>query len=273
MIKRPQYFDPRQVMNDKDFEVFYYKDPKPAEVEVHHHDFYEIYNLLSGEVSYWVDGRTYRLRAGDILLISPMELHRPMVSKEMPYERMVLWINRNFLDNLSPDGLLTQCFRGTSNHLHGGGINSLLSILYSEYYGNKYGSEVYTQGLFLQLMVELNRLSPIGAHTAAPSALITEVLDYISDHFSQELSLDILAGKFHISKYHLSHEFKRETGTSLYHYITLKRLAAARQMLINGIPPGEVSARCGFRDYTVFYKAFKAEYGASPIMTAQSPHA
>ncbi len=270
MEKKPQFFDPRQIMNNKNYEVFYYKDPNPTEVEVHHHDFYEVYNLLGGDVSYWVDGRTYHLRSGDILLISPMELHRPIVKHGSTYERFVLWINRSYLDSLYGGSILTQCFRGPSNHLHGGSISTLLSMLVSESYGSKYGSEIYANGIFLQLMVEINRLSPIGTYTAQPSPLITNVLEHISKNFSTELSLDSLSSQFHISKYHLSHEFKRETGTSVYHYITLKRLAAARQMLINGISPGEACTACGFRDYTVFYKAFKAEYGTSPVFLTKS---
>ncbi len=272
MNKKPQFFDPRQTMLNNNFEVFYYKDHKPTDVDVHHHDFYEVYNLLGGDVSYWVDGRTYKLRTGDILLISPMELHKPIVTAGSSYERFVLWIDRKYLDSLSNDGLLSRCFSGPSNHLRGGSVSSLLSMLVGEAHGNKYGSEICASGLFLQLMVELNRLTPVGIHNAHHSELIGDVLAYIGTNYNKDLSLDILAEEFHVSKYHLSHEFKRETDTSIYHYITLKRLAAARQMLISGQAPGEVSIACGFRDYTVFYKAFKSEYGISPNVIGQKPH-
>ena len=264
MLKTPQSFDPRQQMNNLTFEAFYYKEPKATEVEVHHHDFYEVYNLLAGDVSYWVDGKTYHLRPGDLFLISPMELHRPIVQPGAQYERFVLWINKNYLESLSDGQSLTQCFHGTSNQLRGGTVTPLLSNLVTEQYSEKFGADIYAKGIFLQLMVELNRLSPIGAQSAEHSDLIAYVLNYINTHYSDELSLDSLADQFHISKYHLSHEFKKETGTSIYHYITLKRLAAARQMLIDGKAPGDVYLACGFRDYTVFYKAFKAEYGTSP---------
>lgn len=270
MLKKPQSFDPRQKMNNFTFEVFYYRDPKPAEVEVHHHDFYEVYNLLAGEVSYWVDGKVYHLRPGDLFLISPMELHRPIVKPGSQYERFVLWINKNYLESLPGNQLLTQCFGRPSNHLRGSSITPLLSNLVTEQYSEKYGSEIYAQGLLLQLLVELNRLSPIGLQTTDHTELIADVLDYIGTNYSNDLSLDCLAETFHISKYHLSHEFKRETGTSLYHYITLKRLAAARQMLMEGWAPGNVFLTCGFRDYTAFYKAFKAEYGTSPAAAANS---
>lgn len=265
MRERSQRFDPRQTMQADTFEVFHYKEPRPDTVEVHHHDFYEVYNLLAGEVSYWVDGKIYHLRQGDILLINPMELHRPLVQQDSKYERFVLWINKNYLDALSQSGSLTKCFQSGSNHFRGASVTPLFSNLVTEIHSNKYASDIYAQGIFLQLMVELNRLSPVGVATTELSQLTVDVIEHIANQFSKELSLDSLANHFHISKYHLSHEFKRETGTSIYHYITLKRLAAARQMLIEGTPPGEVYTACGFRDYTVFYKAFKAEYGTSPV--------
>lgn len=266
MLKNAQVFDPRQLMNNNSFEIFYYKDPKPADVEVHHHDFYEVYNLLAGDVSYWVDGKTYHLRPGDLLLISPMELHRPIIASGSQYERFVLWINKNYLDSISGSDFLTRCFHGSSNHIRGAAVTQLLSALVTEKYSEKYGSEICSLGIFLQIMVELNRISPIGSQSAEHSPLITELLNYIGTNYNSDLSLDILAETFHISKYHLSHEFKKETGTSLYHYITLKRLAAARQLLIDGYSPGDAYVACGFRDYTAFYKAFKSEYGTSPNM-------
>lgn len=264
MANTPQYFDHRQQMQGNTFEIFYYKEPKAVEVEVHHHDFYEVYNLLAGEVSYWVDGHVYHLRPGDLLLISPMELHRPIVEQGSQYERFVLWINKNYLESLSDSDSLVQCFHGTSNHLRGGTITSLLSNLVQEQYSQKYASSIYATGLFLQLIVELNRLSPVGTQATAHTDFITDVLCFINQYYHEKLTLDILAEQFHVSKYHLSHAFKNDTGTSLYHYITLKRLAAARQLINDGLSPGDVYMLCGFNDYTSFYKAFKAEYGASP---------
>lgn len=266
MIKTPQPFDPRQQMNRNTFEVFYYKEPRGTNVDVHHHDFYEVYNLLSGEVSYWVDGKVYHLRQGDILRINPMELHRPLVQQDSKYERFVLWINKNYLHSLSENSSLTKFFTGNANHFRGANITPLFSNLVTELQSGKFASEICAQGIFLQLMVELNRLSPVGAQSGELSALAVDVVNYIGNSFHANLSLDSLSAQFHISKYHLSHEFKKATGTSIHHYITLKRLAAARQMLIDGVPPGEVYTACGFRDYTVFYKAFKTEYGISPGM-------
>ena len=83
-------------------------------------------------------------------------------------------------------------------------------------------------------------------------------------HYTDPLSLELLSSKFFVSKYHLSHEFNRVVGTSVYRYIVQKRLVIAKQMLAGGVAPTDVYRHCGFGDYANFYRAFKAEYHISP---------
>ena len=279
MKTQSQHFDPRQIMHSGNFEIFHYKEPRPDTVEVHHHDFYEVYFFLGGAVEYWVDGKTFRLEPGDLLLINPMELHRPIVAEgSKTYERIVLWISKEYLEKLSTDSIdLTRCFDTSlpthTNLIHPQtvertALTTRLTELIRECYGNDLGNALYAHGLFLQFMVELNRLA-----LSAPkprtikddsSDLVSQVLTYINEHFSEELTLESIAGKFYVSKYHLSHAFSSEVGVSIYHYIILKRLTSACQMLLDGKAAKEVCACCGFSDYTSFFRAFKGEYGISP---------
>ncbi len=291
MRERAQHFDPRQTMQNHDFEIFHYRDPKPNAVEVHHHDFYEVYFFVNGEVDYWVDGRIFHLQPGDLLLINPLELHRPIVKADSPlYERIVLWIDKTYLQNLSTDSTpLFRCFDNTSpTHLNllrptlmdRAAITARLGSLVKESYSAAFGAPLSAKGLFLQFMVELNRLvlhhclppdntdktqvSKNSGVSSEMSPLISQVLSYINAHYSEAISLDGLSELFFVSKYHLSHEFTKAVGTGLYRYLTLKRLLIAHQMLSEGTPPGEVYGKCGFKDYTNFFRAFKAEYGISP---------
>ena len=96
----------------------------------------------------------------------------------------------------------------------------------------------------LQLLAGLNRfaLAAPARHEVEDKAgpVVAEVLHYINEHYPDELSLDLLSAKFFISKYHLSHEFHRLVGTSVYRYIIQKRLVIAKQMLANGVAPTDV---------------------------------
>lgn len=275
MRERSQLFDPRQTMQADTFEVFHYREPRANTVEVHHHDFYEIYYLIKGNVEYWVDGRIIRMEPGDLLLINPMELHRPILEQGSMYERFVLWINRDFLEGISRTEPLDRCFDTSApNHTHliragkseRADMMTRLAELVRESYSRDFGSSISAYGLFLQFMVQLNRLA---MHTKAEesqqlSQLVQNTLQYITEHLAEPISLEQLAARFFVSKYHLSHAFSREVGVSIYRYIMLRRLLLARQLLTQGQSAKQVCRSCGFSDYTSFYRAFKSEYGISP---------
>lgn len=279
MAEKIQKFNARQHMLVHSFEIFRYRDSYMNEVALHHHDFYEVYLFLNGNVNYTIESRNYRLLPGDLLLINPLELHQPRITHEkQPYERIVLWINRPFIEQLSSRQTnLTRCFDssrpGHTNLLrlspqHRQTVTGLMERLIAENDNSAYGGDLLAASCLIQLLVELNRMC-MGTPqrhelTDKSEPVISNVLQYINEHYAEELSLDLLAGTFFISKYHLSHEFNRLVGTSVYRYIIQKRLVIAKKMLGDGIPPTEVYQNCGFGDYANFYRAFKSEYHINP---------
>ena len=278
MATRHQRFDTRQTMHNATFEVFHYKDAYPKEVALHHHDFYEVYFFLSGNVQYNIESRSYLLTPGDVLLISPMELHQPMFESEhREYERIVLWIDKQFLEGISPSGeSFTICFDTSSPHhsnlLRPEGVQRqflmfLLEQLIAENNSQEPYQAITALSYLAQVLVLLNRLSLQQSNdmpAAAPDSTVYNVLSYINEHYSENLSLDDLANRFFISKYHLAREFQKLVGTSVHRYIIQKRLVMAKQMLSSGAPSSEVYQSCGFGDYSNFYRAFRSEYQISP---------
>lgn len=278
-VKKTHPFTTRQHMVKKTFEVYRYRDLYLNEVALHHHDFYEIYFFLSGNVNYTIETRNYYLSPGDILLISPMELHQPTFgSDNQSYERFVLWIDKGYIQQFTQIYCdLASCFDNSmpwhtnlvrpdssSRQL----LTYMLEQLLDETESQDFASELYTQTLLIQALIIINRLaerSPKQSELRDKSdSVVADVLSYINDHFSEDLSLDLLANKFFISKYHLSREFNRLVGTSVYRYIIQKRLAIAKLLMSQGIPSTTVYQQCGFGDYSNFYRAFKAEYQISP---------
>lgn len=277
MSPNTQRFDSRQNMRSRTFEVFHYRDRNPESVTLHYHNFYEIFFFLSGNVDYRVEGRSYRLESGDLLLIAPQELHQPAIEPDVPYERIVLWIDRSFLQSLSAPSMdLSGCFgddiTGRLNLLRPSkvqqvALGQMLSRLNREYHSKHPGGELYAQGLLLQFLVEVNRLALQATarnRKMDDPDLVTQVLAYIGIHYRENITLESLASEFFVSKYHLSHEFSHRVGTSIYRYVIFRRLMLAREMIASGSAPGDIYQFCGFGDYANFYRAFKSEYGVSP---------
>lgn len=280
MKGKTQYFDTRQTMHTPGFEIFHYRDDSPASVHLHHHDYYEIYFLISGRMEYLIEGRNYQLIPGDMLLISPMELHQPIINAELEvFERIVLWVDREFMKKHSTEHYdLSQCFARctaeySANLLHPtptqwADITLRLEELLRERSIQDIGSKQYEEGVLLQLLVEIDRLAlrnkrPV-AESSDETSLIAQVLAYVNAHYGENIPLERLAQHFYISKYHLAHEFKRVFGISLHQYIILKRLLIAKQMISGGTPVGVAATNCGFSNYTNFYRAFLSQYGVNP---------
>ena len=281
-----QVFDPRQNMSEIDFEIFHYRDAEFEGVAVHQHDFYEVYFFISGNVEYSVEGKSYLMKKGDLLLINPLELHQPRISPDQSdYERIVLWINKSYLSSLCNNHTsLSRCFDNTApNHTNlirlspaqQSYISAKLTELIEEKNGDAYGNDLASQALLIRLLVELNRLT-IGNkdknyNEKNTPAIVSNVLEYINSHYCEKISLTSVANEFFVSKYYLSHIFNSVVGTSLHRYITLKRLIHAKQMILSGIKPTTAASNCGFNDYAGFYRAFTAEYGITPreFMSAQ----
>ena len=277
-------FDPRQEMLASDFEIQHKQDTYLKDVELHHHDFYEIYYLVSGDVTYVIEGKLCRVLPGDLLLISPQELHQVSITPGMePYERYVLWIARAAVRRLSSEGSdlerhLDPMRQGYTNLLRLTReqrlrIRNLMEELFQESEGG-FGVDLQRNALVTSLLVQINRMAD--QHSREPevfvhsSRLVSDLVEYVNLHYRERLTLEGLAERFYVSKYHLSHEFQKHMGTGVYKYIQKKRLQIARQLLAGGEHPSTVSGLCGFADYAGFYRAFVGEYGVAPREYADS---
>ena len=158
----------RQTMIAPDYEVYRYRSTYMNEVELHHHDFYEIYLLLRGRVEDIVENQLYRVRPGDWMLCSPLELHQARIATDADaYERIVLWIARPYLEGLStPRTSLTRCFDttvpGHTNLLRlpgatGAPLRTTVDKLCALKADKAYGSDLLAQSALVELLVGLNR--------------------------------------------------------------------------------------------------------------------
>ncbi|SKA82511.1 transcriptional regulator, AraC family [Clostridium sp. USBA 49] len=267
----------RQYMLSTDYEIYHYSNNDIARISLHHHDFYECYFFISGDVTYLIEGKTYYLKPGDIILINSKELHQAIINnKEIPYERIVLWLDKSFLNKLSTEEInLSCCFENLDRknvlrldiELQQNIKTLLIKLLNLENY-NGIGRELLYKSYITEIMVYINNLVfNEEAHLdndIKKNNLIDEIIDYINNHINEDITIDELAEHFYLSKFHLLREFKKFTGTTIHRYIVQKKLIQAKELILNGIPIIDVYKQCGFGDYSNFFRAFKNEYGLTP---------
>ncbi len=87
---------------------------------------------------------------------------------------------------------------------------------------------------------------------------------FIDEHISEELSLDVVAENFGMSKHYLCHLFKKNTGYTVIQYVKHKRLCLAKEYYISGRNLLEAATMAGFKSYSNFYRAYCSEFGKAP---------
>jgi AraC-like DNA-binding protein/mannose-6-phosphate isomerase-like protein (cupin superfamily) len=265
-------------LND-DFKLFHIRDSKSLDFQFHYHDFYKIIIFISGKVNYLIEGRTYKLKPWDILLVSSSETHKAVIDSSEVYERIVIWVNSNFLEKYSSqEGNLLTSFEIASRdkfNLLRASAEVIRDIKHTvnnlEKAGNDrdFGSKLLKNSLFLQLMVFINRVYLRTENNKSIIDIeydetIEKILDYIKDKLTEDLSIEKLAALFFINKYYLMHKFKEQTGYTIHNYILQKRLIYANSLMKSGRSVTEACMACGFNDYSSFLKAFKNMFGLSP---------
>ena len=260
----------------EDFRLFHLKDARGAQMEYHYHDFCKLVLLVSGQGEYTVEDRHYSLRAGDILLIGSGQIHRPEFSEGLEYERLIFYISPEFLKRQSTeDCKLEDLFDGTFGHVlrleerRYQKVFSLAELLEEELTKESFGKSVFGNSLLLQLLVRVGRYRDKGQlHMEERQPIsderIKRMLTFLENHLSEELSVEFLAEQFFISRYHLMRLFKKETGQSLYDYLTERRLFFARELIRQGVPATESCFQAGFGSYSSFTRAYGKRFGTTP---------
>ena len=94
---------------------------------------------------------------------------------------------------------------------------------------------------------------------------IQSLTRYLQEHLDEEISLSVLAEKFHLSAQYISQLFKSEIGVGFLAYLTSIRIEQAKKLLLGtNLSIAEVSERSGYGDYRVFTKVFKKSEGITP---------
>ncbi|WP_424186474.1 helix-turn-helix domain-containing protein [Actinokineospora sp. G85] len=115
------------------------------------------------------------------------------------------------------------------------------------------------------------QLAPADEPTAAPpggdlSPGVSRAVLYLRENFTDtNLSLDMVAKSVHLSRYHLSRTFRRETGQRFIDHVTHLRMTEARALLTSTqLTVTEICRRVGYHESSHFQRTFRNSFGMSP---------
>ena len=262
----------------ENYHVFHLRDTAGQERDFHFHDFDKIVILLSGRVDYLVERRAFALRPWDILLIGHHVIHKALIDQTVPYERVIIYLDRKFVERAMPEAGLMECFERadkqdryllTPDETERQAIQGLLSAMDDEAAGDRFGAQAFRDTLLMQLLIIIGRVSLRGGgdeELASPQydPKIVQTLSYINENLTRPLTVEELAERVYLSKYHFMRLFKAQTGSSVHAYVRQRRLLYAAQLIRTGVSASKAAADSGFEEYSTFFRAFRECFGVSP---------
>lgn len=245
---------------------------------LHWHTSLEIVMPCENEYTVVVDGTPHVLSEGDIWITAPGTLH----SLEAPEsgERLVLLFDYSLICNVQGMDSLLQTIhpfilitRDKYSDLNER-LRFYLEEISREYDEPKPYAEAAIYSLMIRFFVTLGRanLNPQemfpGITTSKQHEYVDKfmkVCNYITEHCTENITVEELASLAGFSKFHFARLFKQFTNTSCYDYIIQKRIAYAEKLLIEpDISITEVSMRSGFNSLSTFNRIFKSMKNCTP---------
>lgn len=220
---------------------------------------------LSGKGLLKYQGNTYTLLPGSLAYIDCMDHHYYECLKNQQWKFLWLHFNgpsalgyyeefrRNNFRILNPSDsfFMERTFR------------RILSITQRK----DLHSEILTSSLITEILTNIlieNETEQLGLGLM-PHYLKTVVKE-MDTHFQEPITLDSLAAKTGISKYHLAREFKRYIGTPPNEYLIITRLNHSKVLLkYEDISVEEIAFTCGFHQVSHFIRLFKKHEGCTPL--------
>lgn len=216
----------------------------------------EIINVVSGSGNILLGTNFSSFKSNDVFIIDTNIIHctSPVVPKE--YVRNKLLFDKSLLLYISDIDLSCAYYFEDDGY-----VQDMFEKLHKMELDKSSSLLIYSEILtFLHYC-----LSHPKNNLNKATSISSKIISYINQHLTDDLSLDTLSNEIHISKYHLSRVFKKETGITLVSYIKNMRLALAKQRLVTSNDSiVSIAMDIGFNDSAAFNKFFSAQTGMSP---------
>lgn len=263
-----------------DFHITHINKPEGA-LDLHSHNYFQIYYIHSGKLLHHVRNETAELSAGDVFILPPDMAHYiEKLDAEVSFYSLsfmpsyfqngkennkllldfLYYLKTQSLENIQPkftlsydDIVLTELLvkrileefsnqKACKDEI----IKECVSVLLSVF------ARVYFEQKAEELVSEENKHRVIYC------------IEYIKNHFDEKITLAEIVKLSAMSKTCFCSIFKSITATSFKDYLNKYRIERAMDFIMEGEKLSTVSIRCGYNDFSTFYRNFKKYKGISP---------
>ncbi|MEU7645479.1 AraC family transcriptional regulator [Streptomyces huasconensis] len=240
---------------------------------MHVHDTWTLLIVDEGAVRYDLERNPHGTPLGTVSLLPPQVPHNGSAATPDGFRKRVLYLEA------TEDGPLDTSFIGPAAD-----APDLVDPLLRHRIGQLHtalahpGDELEAAARLALVAERLReRLRPrlAGAAGPAPDRRIAGTLRELLDaRVVEGLTLEEAAALLHAHPAHLVRSFTAAYGIAPHQYLMARRVDRARRLLLDGRPPGETAAACGFYDQSHLNRHFKRVVGVPPGRYALSrPHA
>lgn len=274
------------IINDLPNNLFYYfdYDQRYAAINMefqHFHQFYEIFILLAPQADHLIEGNSFHLKMGDMVLIPPYCLHKSIYNEGTPSKRLVInfmlpqnlfGLPNGYSSLLKPfyDEVPVFRFSQEQKEMLHKKLNEIFLYSKQEDFNHSELNELIIHSKFIDFLNSILRFRDQSIYRneeiSTPSTQkMYEVSSYIHSHFDEDLSLSSLATRFFLSPYYLSHQFKKVTNFTVSNYIQMTRIKHAQHLLVTTNDKiTDIAVTCGFTSFSQFNRVFQKINHISP---------
>lgn len=259
----------------------------------HWHQCCEMLIVHEGNGSVIVNQHAFEIRRGMVFFFQPFQLHKVYVnvSPEQPYIRSNIHFDPyEFEEKLRPFPILHARYLLLWQGNHSlqafdmreafDYVEQVLTMHEQNVLVTKVGREAEFELSFLLIMQLLNAFSvrfepgqPKGANGIRPRTFTyaEKVMQWIEEHYREDIRLEDIAEAMHLSKYYLSRLFQNETGSSIPQYVTARRIKIACRLLqTTSLPIERIGSEVGIPNPSYFIRIFKKTVGTTPLKYRKS---
>ncbi|RCW48625.1 AraC family transcriptional regulator [Halanaerobium sp. MA284_MarDTE_T2] len=263
----------------EDFIISHRKKPVVLRGDKHYHNAYELLLTNSGCGRFFIKNRNYKIQDKTIFIIDESEIHRPKISEKNPsFDRFIIHIKENFLksyfNNIESDFNPLYIFNKNikSLKLNNSQYNKLKYItekLIFESTKKQPGYQSIIHAYLLEMFVMIFRLTEKNnfpeQKVDSSNQKLHQIIEYINNNYKRGLTLKDIAQNLYISKYYLSHFFKKKTGFTVIEFINSRRIIEAQKMLTStNLNITDIAMNVGFNTLNHFERTFKTINGITP---------